>query len=171
MWVDILEAGCLSHAIIFSSYEIHVILRTFYSIVITIVNLGVNARVKYGFLLNTFKDRLPIFRTESQESVDMILIYLTRHHSRRWSSLMILFSALPLSRMLKSAQNFAAGFFGIPWVRRRRRTEEFLGQSFSTSGDFLLTYGRSEDQYNLEVTIESRGFNNTLAPYTTVSFH
>lgn len=72
-------------------------------------NLGVSARIKYGFLLDSFKDRLPVFRTESQD------------------------------RMLKSAQNFAAGFFGIP----------------------------AEEQYNLEVTIEWPGYNNTLAPYTT----
>ncbi|WRT68776.1 uncharacterized protein IL334_005756 [Kwoniella shivajii] len=72
-------------------------------------NLGVSARVKYGFLLNKMKGRLPVFRTESQD------------------------------RMLKSAQNFASGFFGIP----------------------------AEDQYNLEVTIEAMGFNNTLAPWTT----
>ncbi len=26
-----------------------------------------------------------------------------------------------------------------------------------------------EDQYNLEVTVEWEGYNNTLAPYTTVS--
>ena len=30
-------------------------------------NLGVSARVKYGFLLDRMKDRLPVFRTESQE--------------------------------------------------------------------------------------------------------
>lgn len=42
--------------------------------------------------------------------------------------------------MLKSAQNFAAGFFGIP----------------------------AEDQYHLEVTVEAPGFNNTLAPWNTV---
>ena len=30
-------------------------------------NLGVAARVKYGFLLDRFKDRLPVLRTESQE--------------------------------------------------------------------------------------------------------
>ncbi|GHJ87932.1 hypothetical protein NliqN6_4334 [Naganishia liquefaciens] len=70
-------------------------------------NLGVSARVKYGFLLDKFKDRLPVFRTESQD------------------------------RMLKSAQNFASGFFGIP----------------------------VEDQFNLEVMIEWPGFNCTLAPY------
>ncbi|ODN74231.1 hypothetical protein L202_07676 [Cryptococcus amylolentus CBS 6039] len=72
-------------------------------------NLGVAARVKYGFLLDKFNGRLPVFRTESQD------------------------------RMLRSAQNFATGFFGYP----------------------------SEEQYNLEVTIESPGFNNTLAPYST----
>jgi hypothetical protein len=33
------------------------------------VNLGVSARVKYGFLLDKFTDRLPVFRTESQEYV------------------------------------------------------------------------------------------------------
>jgi hypothetical protein len=32
-----------------------------------IVNLGVSARVKYGFLLDKMKGRLPVFRTESQE--------------------------------------------------------------------------------------------------------
>ncbi|WVN90098.1 uncharacterized protein L203_105333 [Cryptococcus depauperatus CBS 7841] len=72
-------------------------------------DLGVSARIKYGFLLDRFKSKLPVFRTESQD------------------------------RMLKSAQNFAAGFFGIP----------------------------AEDQYNLEVIIEAPGFNNSLAPYTT----
>ncbi|KAH8084590.1 putative phytase [Filobasidium floriforme] len=70
-------------------------------------NLGVSARVKYGFLLEQFEDRLPVFRTESQD------------------------------RMLKSAQNFAAGFFGIP----------------------------VEDQYNLAVMIESPNYNCTLSPY------
>ncbi|WVQ68657.1 uncharacterized protein L199_006866 [Kwoniella botswanensis] len=72
-------------------------------------NLGVSARIKYGHLLNKMKGRLPVFRTESQD------------------------------RMLKSAQNFAAGFFGIP----------------------------ADDQYNLEVTIEAPGFNNTMAPWNT----
>nr|XP_031863805.1 uncharacterized protein CI109_000447 [Kwoniella shandongensis]KAA5530877.1 hypothetical protein CI109_000447 [Kwoniella shandongensis] len=72
-------------------------------------NLGVSARIKYGFLLDRMKGKLPVFRTESQD------------------------------RMLRSAQNFASGFFGIP----------------------------ADDQYNLEVTIEAPGFNNTLAPYTT----
>lgn len=43
--------------------------------------------------------------------------------------------------MLKSAQNFAAGFFGIP----------------------------AEPQYNLEVMIEWPGFNCTLSPYYGVS--
>lgn len=43
------------------------------------VNLGVAARVKYGFLLDRMNGELPVFRTESQD------------------------------RMLKSAQNFAAG--------------------------------------------------------------
>lgn len=51
----------------------------------------------------------PVFRTESQD------------------------------RMLKSALNFAAGFFGIPF----------------------------EDQYHQLITIESYKFNNTLAPYMT----
>ena len=79
------------------------------------------ARVKYGFLLDKFDGELPVFRTETQD------------------------------RMLKSAQNFAAGkfpchvelmagFFGIP----------------------------AEDQYNLEVMIEAPGFNCTLAPWNSV---
>lgn len=38
--------------------------------------------------------------------------------------------------MYKSARNYAAGFFGIP----------------------------AEDQYELELTIETPGFNNTFAP-------
>ncbi|KAG8894794.1 hypothetical protein FRB99_000985 [Tulasnella sp. 403] len=47
-------------------------------------DLGVNLRIKYGFLLNGFTDALPVFRTESQ------------------------------NRMLHSALNFAIGFFGYP---------------------------------------------------------
>ncbi|KAF9220158.1 phosphoglycerate mutase-like protein [Gyrodon lividus] len=43
------------------------------------------------------------------------------------------------NRMLASAQNFALGFFGYPF----------------------------EDQYQQVITIESKGFNNTLAPYRT----
>jgi len=31
------------------------------------VNLGVEARIKYGFLLDKMEGRLPVFRTESQE--------------------------------------------------------------------------------------------------------
>jgi hypothetical protein len=31
------------------------------------VNLGVFARIKYGFLLDAFEDRVPVLRTESQE--------------------------------------------------------------------------------------------------------
>ena len=41
-------------------------------------------------------------------------------------------------RMVKTARHFAAGFFGIP----------------------------TEGQYNLEITIEADGFNNTGAPYS-----
>lgn len=70
-------------------------------------NLGVAARVKYGFLLDRFEGRLPVLRTESQD------------------------------RMLRSAQNWAAGFFGIPDTK----------------------------QHNLEVMIEAPGFNCSLAPY------
>ncbi|KAG8901417.1 hypothetical protein FRC01_009854 [Tulasnella sp. 417] len=47
-------------------------------------DLGINLRIKYGFLLNNFTDALPVFRTESQD------------------------------RMLHSAANFAIGFFGYP---------------------------------------------------------
>lgn len=42
--------------------------------------------------------------------------------------------------ILTKVKVFLLGFFGIP----------------------------AEDQYNLEVTIEWSGFNNTLAPYSTV---
>ncbi|KAG8816435.1 hypothetical protein FRC17_000336 [Serendipita sp. 399] len=47
-------------------------------------DLGVNMRMKYGPMLEGFTDRLPVFRTESQD------------------------------RMLASATNFALGFFGWP---------------------------------------------------------
>ncbi|KIM19365.1 hypothetical protein M408DRAFT_13500, partial [Serendipita vermifera MAFF 305830] len=47
-------------------------------------DLGVSMRMKYGSLLEGFTDRLPVFRTESQD------------------------------RMLASATNFALGFFGWP---------------------------------------------------------
>lgn len=65
-------------------------------------------RTNYGDLLKNFtaSGKLPVFRTESED------------------------------RMVKSALNFAAGFFGIPY----------------------------EGQYNQEITIESPGFNNTFAP-------
>ncbi|KAH7889210.1 histidine phosphatase superfamily [Phlebopus sp. FC_14] len=45
------------------------------------------------------------------------------------------------NRMLASAQNFALGFFGYPF----------------------------DDQYQQVITIEAKGFNNTLAPYRTCS--
>ncbi|KAI0029734.1 phosphoglycerate mutase-like protein [Vararia minispora EC-137] len=72
-------------------------------------DLGVSMRLKYGFLLENFTNTLPVYRTESQD------------------------------RMLYSALNFAAGFFGIPY----------------------------EDKYLQSITIEDTGFNNTLAPYKT----
>ncbi|KIY71949.1 phosphoglycerate mutase-like protein [Cylindrobasidium torrendii FP15055 ss-10] len=74
-------------------------------------DLGISMRLKYGFLLSNFTEanRLPVFRTESQD------------------------------RMLHSALNFAAGFFGIPY----------------------------EGQYQQSITIEEKGYNNTLAPYKT----
>lgn len=43
--------------------------------------------------------------------------------------------------MLKSALNFAAGFFGIPY----------------------------EEQYHQLITIEAPGFNNTLSPYSALT--
>jgi hypothetical protein len=72
--------------------------------------LGVAMRQQYGALLNNFTEQgaLPVFRTESQD------------------------------RMVKTAQNFAAGFFGVP---------EFL------------------DQVNIEIVVEASGFNNSGAPY------
>ncbi|KAH9001458.1 phosphoglycerate mutase-like protein [Lactarius akahatsu] len=72
-------------------------------------DLGISIRLKYGFLLQNFTDALPVFRTESQD------------------------------RMLASALNFAAGFWGIPY----------------------------EDKYLQSITIEAGNFNNTLAPYMT----
>ncbi|GAA5895207.1 hypothetical protein JCM6882_006615 [Rhodosporidiobolus microsporus] len=71
---------------------------------------GVAARQLYGKLLNNFTETgtLPVFRTQSQD------------------------------RMVKTMQNFAAGFFGVP---------EFL------------------DQVNIEIEVEAKGYNLTGAPY------
>ncbi|KAH8925864.1 putative acid phosphatase [Atractiella rhizophila] len=74
--------------------------------------LGVGFRQMYGGLLDKFVEQgtIPVFRTESQD------------------------------RMVKTAQNFAAGFFGVP---------EFL------------------EQVNIEIVVETPGLNNTGAPYET----
>lgn len=73
-------------------------------------NLGVAYRQLYGELLNNFTaaGTIPVFRTESQD------------------------------RMVKTAENFAAGFFGVP---------EYL------------------DQVNIEILVETAGVNNSGAPY------
>ncbi|PNP42233.1 hypothetical protein TGAMA5MH_05915 [Trichoderma gamsii] len=73
-------------------------------------NLGVAYRQLYGNLLNNFtaSGTIPVFRTESQD------------------------------RMVKTAENFAAGFFGVP---------EYL------------------DQVNIEILVENPGVNNSGAPY------
>jgi hypothetical protein len=73
-------------------------------------NLGVAYRQLYGELLNNFTETgtIPVFRTESQD------------------------------RMVKTAENFAAGFFGVP---------EYL------------------DQVNIEILVETLGVNNSGAPY------
>ncbi|KIW95700.1 uncharacterized protein Z519_04285 [Cladophialophora bantiana CBS 173.52] len=72
--------------------------------------LGVSYRQLYGELLNNFtaQGALPVFRTESQD------------------------------RMVKTAENFAAGFFGVP---------EYL------------------NQVNIEILVENSGVNNSGAPY------
>lgn len=72
--------------------------------------LGVEYRQLYGELLNnfTYQDALPVFRTESQD------------------------------RMVKTAENFAAGFFGVP---------EYL------------------NQVNIEILVENSTVNNSGAPY------
>ncbi|KAH8680537.1 histidine phosphatase superfamily [Xylariales sp. PMI_506] len=72
--------------------------------------LGVAYRQLYGELLNNFtaQGALPVFRTESQD------------------------------RMVKTAHNFAAGFFGVP---------EYLSQ------------------VNIEILVETPGLNNSGAPY------
>ncbi|ODN84281.1 hypothetical protein L202_00264 [Cryptococcus amylolentus CBS 6039] len=74
--------------------------------------LGVAFRQQYGSLLNNFTEAgtLPVFRTESQD------------------------------RMVKTAENFAAGFFGVP---------EYL------------------DQVSIEILVETSGVNNSGAPYET----
>ena len=73
-------------------------------------NLGVAYRQLYGSLLNNFTaaGTIPVFRTESQD------------------------------RMVKTAENFAAGFFGVP---------EYL------------------DEVNIEILVETPGVNNSGAPY------
>lgn len=64
----------------------------------------------------------------------------------KYGELLTNFTQLPVwrttseDRMIKSALNFAAGFYGVP--------------------DFLFNY-------NQEIIVESDGFNNTLAPYDT----
>lgn len=89
--------------------------------------LGVAARQQYGSLLNNFTEQgtLPVFRTQSQD------------------------------RMVKTANNFAAGFFGVP---------EYLDQVNSESGRpymrVLLIYPGT-----VEIVIETAGLNNTGAPY------
>ncbi|KAI7265764.1 phosphoglycerate mutase-like protein [Hortaea werneckii] len=72
--------------------------------------LGVEYRQLYGELLDNFTTQgaLPVFRTESQD------------------------------RMVKTAENFAAGFFGVP---------EYL------------------DQVNIEILVENTTINNSGAPY------
>ncbi|KAK7737395.1 hypothetical protein SLS62_011433 [Diatrype stigma] len=72
--------------------------------------LGLEHRQLYGALLNNFTEAgtIPVFRTESQD------------------------------RMVKTAENFLAGFFGVP---------EYL------------------EQANLEILVEADGVNNSGAPY------
>ncbi|KAF2844728.1 phosphoglycerate mutase-like protein [Plenodomus tracheiphilus IPT5] len=72
--------------------------------------LGVAYRQLYGHLLNNFTEAgtLPVFRTESQD------------------------------RMVKTAENFAAGFFGVP---------EYMSE------------------VNIEILVETQGLNNSGAPY------
>ncbi|KAJ4377571.1 hypothetical protein N0V83_000396 [Neocucurbitaria cava] len=72
--------------------------------------LGIEYRQLYGHLLNNFTESktIPVFRTESQD------------------------------RMVKTAENFAAGFFGVP---------EYL------------------DEVNIEILVETLGVNNSGAPY------
>jgi hypothetical protein len=76
--------------------------------------LGVAYRQLYGELLNNFtaSNTLPVFRTQSQD------------------------------RMVKTAENFAAGFFGVP---------EYM------------------DQVNIEILVETPGVNNSGAPYEVCS--
>lgn len=72
--------------------------------------LGVEYRTLYGHLLNNFTaaDALPVFRTQSQD------------------------------RMVKTAENFAAGFFGVP---------EYM------------------NQVNIEIIVENSTVNNSGAAY------
>ncbi|KAG4217010.1 hypothetical protein PC116_g34509, partial [Phytophthora cactorum] len=72
--------------------------------------LGIQHRQLYGHLLNNFTEAgtIPVFRTESQD------------------------------RMVKTTENFAAGFFGVP---------EYL------------------DQVSIEILVEAPGVNNSGAPY------
>ncbi len=77
-------------------------------------NLGIAYRQLYGHLLNNFtaSGTIPVFRTESQD------------------------------RMVKTAENFAAGFFGVP---------EYM------------------DEVNIEIRVETPGLNNSGAPYEVCS--
>ncbi|KAF9533657.1 phytase [Crepidotus variabilis] len=68
-------------------------------------DLGISARMKYGFLLQNFteKNTIPVFRTESQD------------------------------RMLASAMNFAIGFFGYPFDKQYQQLITIEAKSFNNT--------------------------------------
>jgi len=68
-----------------------------------LLELGVAMRIKYGFLLETFTDTLPVFRTESQQ------------------------------RMVQSAYNFAIGFFGYPFQDKYLQSISIEGHGFNNT--------------------------------------
>ncbi|EGF97768.1 uncharacterized protein MELLADRAFT_84480 [Melampsora larici-populina 98AG31] len=66
-------------------------------------DLGISYRQKYGYLLNKMKDRIPVFRTTTQD------------------------------RMYHSALNFFAGFFGIPYEKSYHQSIIIESQNFNNS--------------------------------------
>ncbi|KAH6917781.1 histidine phosphatase superfamily [Coprinopsis sp. MPI-PUGE-AT-0042] len=91
------------------------------------IDLGFSLRMKYGYLLNDFTQaqRLPVFRTTSQD------------------------------RMVKSAQNFAVGFFGYPIdgqyqqsIMIQAPTDKDKHQSFPNTLSPSDTPGRSYSEFD-----------------------
>jgi hypothetical protein len=94
--------------------------------------LGVEFRQLYGHLLNNFTEQgaLPVFRTESQD------------------------------RMVKTAQNFAAGFFGVP--EKNSRTTNTTTISLSTT---TMVLGHPSLPLKARVTWKNSFRDSSIKPW------